>query len=258
MRFFNIFLCIVGLTCPFTEGENDHYNLETQEKGVTIDEDVEIDEEQNVEIFRVPAHNNVPASNFYNDFKMGVTVIKILSKKACYISKMDPSLPSPQKLKQDVKLTKSQRGSLPITKRQNLLTPMGPAHRPSLTKGVLAFCGVFPIYKAGVSPMNTSNTGEEIIWHQPRTGVRQIRHVIKPRIMRNFTMCNHQRILAAVAECMAADWDLSCRVNSGSFYFYISCNHAKVRIHWECEEFHITFATPACCNFICPLPNGSD
>lgn len=83
----------------------DHHILEITEKGTALNEGVEIDDEQKVKIFRVPAHTkNVPAEDVFYDFKMGVTVIKILSKKACYIyTKMGPSLPSPQKMKADIK-----------------------------------------------------------------------------------------------------------------------------------------------------------
>ncbi|XP_068754147.1 uncharacterized protein [Montipora capricornis] len=110
MKFFNIFLIIVGMFCSFTEGEIHHYNLEIIEKGTTFTEGIEIDEEQKVEIFRVPAHNNVSAADFYHDFEMGVTVIKMLSEKVCYITSMDPSLPSPRKLKEDIQRLISMSG----------------------------------------------------------------------------------------------------------------------------------------------------
>ncbi|XP_068696628.1 uncharacterized protein [Montipora foliosa] len=142
----------------------DHHILEIIEKGTALNEGVEIDDEQKVTIFRVPAHTkNVPAADVYYDFETRVTVVKILSKKACYIyTKMDPSLPSPQKLKADIKGTTSRRGSLPVITEQNLLKLTGPAHRPSLTKAMLAFCGVLPIYKVDVYRLNTSaNSGEE-------------------------------------------------------------------------------------------------
>ncbi|XP_068754146.1 uncharacterized protein [Montipora capricornis] len=120
MKFFNIFLIIVGMFCSFTEGEIHHYNLEIIEKGTTFTEGIEIDEEQKVEIFRVPAHNNVSAADFYHDFEMGVTVIKMLSEKVCYITSMDPSLPSPRKLKEDIQ--RALWKSLPILCIMYLLT----------------------------------------------------------------------------------------------------------------------------------------
>ena len=40
------------------------------EKGTTYTEQIEVDEKQDVEIFRVPAHNDVDGAEFYHDFKM--------------------------------------------------------------------------------------------------------------------------------------------------------------------------------------------
>lgn len=40
------------------------------EKGANFEEDLEIDEEKDTVIFRVPAHNNVVSASFLNDFKL--------------------------------------------------------------------------------------------------------------------------------------------------------------------------------------------
>ncbi|XP_068754160.1 uncharacterized protein [Montipora capricornis] len=257
MKFFNVFIAIVVLTCPtFTEGQMEYYNLEINEKGTIFTEGIEIDEEQKIEVLRVPAHNDVPAVDFYHDLEMSVTVMKILSEQVCYITKMEPSLPSPQKLKEDIKRAATQRGSLPVTTKQNLLRPMGPVHRPSLTKGVLAFCGVFPIYKADVSPMKILNSGEETIWREPRTRIRRTRQVMVN--FRNFTACNKFEIFARVEKCMEDDghWDLSCKLKTGGCYYYVSCrNQLSIgNALWKCEESHITYPTPVCCDLVCPLP----
>jgi len=46
------------------------YSLPIVEKGTSYYEQIEIDENRGVEIFRVPAHNDVDAADFYHDFKM--------------------------------------------------------------------------------------------------------------------------------------------------------------------------------------------
>ena len=48
----------------------DRYKMSFQEKGTSFSEQIEIDEKQGVEVFRVPAHNNVDGADFYHDFKM--------------------------------------------------------------------------------------------------------------------------------------------------------------------------------------------
>lgn len=41
-----------------------------EENGTKFTERIEVDEEQDVAVFRVPAHNNVEGADFYHDFKM--------------------------------------------------------------------------------------------------------------------------------------------------------------------------------------------
>ena len=40
-----------------------------EENGTKFTETIEVDEEKEVEAFRVPAHNNVQDAEFYHDFK---------------------------------------------------------------------------------------------------------------------------------------------------------------------------------------------
>ena len=48
----------------------DHYKMAIGEKGTPFSEDIDIDEKQDVEVFRVPAHNDVEGADFYHDFKL--------------------------------------------------------------------------------------------------------------------------------------------------------------------------------------------
>lgn len=48
----------------------DRYKMSIVEKGTSYSEQIEVDEKQEVEVFRVPAHNDVDAADFYHDFKM--------------------------------------------------------------------------------------------------------------------------------------------------------------------------------------------
>ncbi len=44
--------------------------MEVEEKGTRFSEEIDVDEKRDVEVFRVPAHNNVEGAEFYHDFKM--------------------------------------------------------------------------------------------------------------------------------------------------------------------------------------------
>ena len=48
----------------------DLYKMSIVEKETPYTEQIEVDEKQNVEVFRVPAHNDVDGADFYHDFKM--------------------------------------------------------------------------------------------------------------------------------------------------------------------------------------------
>ena len=48
----------------------DRYKMSIVEKGTPYTEQIEVDEKQDFEIFRVPGHNDVDGADFYHDFKM--------------------------------------------------------------------------------------------------------------------------------------------------------------------------------------------
>ena len=68
----------------------------------------------------------------------------------------------------------------------------------------------------------------------------------------NFTACDRFNSLKKVQNCMDADWSLNCRMKDGTCYYYVSCKKINVRLEWECEQKHITYTIPACCEYICP------
>ena len=41
-----------------------------EEKGTRYQEQIDVSEDEDVEVFRVPRHNDVEAADFYHDFKM--------------------------------------------------------------------------------------------------------------------------------------------------------------------------------------------
>ena len=68
----------------------------------------------------------------------------------------------------------------------------------------------------------------------------------------NFTICDKLNSLDKVQHCMNARWDLNCRMKDGTCYYFVSCKKIEVRLDWECEQEHITYSIPACCEYICP------
>ena len=50
--------------------QSGRYRMTLEEKGTPFAEEIDIDEDQDAEVFRVPAHNDIDGADFYHDFKM--------------------------------------------------------------------------------------------------------------------------------------------------------------------------------------------
>ncbi|XP_078384196.1 uncharacterized protein LOC144666683 [Oculina patagonica] len=241
--------------------EVDRYKVSSVEKGTPLTEEIEVDVKQDVEVFRVPAHNDVDAADFYHDFKMRVTVTKVLSRKVCYIANMDPSVSSPAKLKEDIARAASQSDELPVTTQEHLVVVTGPANRLSLTKEILDFCGALPIYKTEVFPNPVKEQNGTFI---VRATTRQRRQT--SFTLNQFTSClvsqgRHPLKYILDGKCLKSySWDLECKVKSlyRNFYFYVKCvdiyRHLPIPGEYVCTTQHRTAKHPKCCDYRCPIP----
>jgi len=150
-----LFFCGLQVDCKV-----ERYAFNIVENGTRVNEEVEVDVEEQTEVFRVPKHNNVDALELLNDFNSGLSARRDPNNKVCHVSKLDPSLPSPGKLKLD--MDQASRQSLPdkvITKRSDV-TVVGFADRLALPQKILQFCGTFPIYEVEIDeiPSDGLNT----------------------------------------------------------------------------------------------------
>ena len=48
----------------------DHYKMAITENGKRFVQEIDVDEREEIEVFRVPSHNDVERATFYHDFKM--------------------------------------------------------------------------------------------------------------------------------------------------------------------------------------------
>ncbi|KAL9963203.1 hypothetical protein ACROYT_G032381 [Oculina patagonica] len=253
---------------PFSLGKVDRYKMSIVGKGTPFLEQIEVDEEQDVEVYRVPAHNNVTAADFYHDFKMGVTVTRVLSRKACYIAKMDPSVSSPKKLKGDLARAASQSSELSTTIQNNLVVVTGPANRLLLTKDILDFCGALAIYKTEVynDPIEDGNGTITV-----RAAGRQRRQTAVHVRANTYTSClasvshGHQDPLQNVKDgnCWLSHWDLQCQMKhlDRDCYYTVDCKNTKTPTPqqddvWVCTSTHIFQLEAHCCDYVCPSGNG--
>jgi len=136
-----LFFCGLQVDCKVEK-----YVLNIVENGTRVNQEVEVDVDEQTEVIRVPKHNNVDALELMNDFITGFSARRDPVSKVCYVSKLDPSIPPPGKMKRD--LDQASRQSLPnkVKTERAELRVVGFADRTALSKKILKFCGTFPIY----------------------------------------------------------------------------------------------------------------
>ncbi|XP_068682582.1 uncharacterized protein [Montipora foliosa] len=259
MKIFAIAAFGIGLVClvSLTHGKTEQYKMAIEEKGTRYQEEIELDEDDEVEVFRVPKHNDVEAADFYHDFKMGVTVTRLLSRKACHISKLDPSLSSPKKLKADLDLVASRGEDVPTVTDSSVEMITGPANRLLLTKKILDFCGSLPIYNTEHTKMDLSHgNGTAIVRNR-----RQKRQLVLTQTGRSClkTVDSSADPLQYVKDgnCLNTPekWNLSCKLLlafTSCFHFITCTTQYPARASWVCQSVHRSSSSPICCDFICP------
>ncbi|XP_022809512.1 uncharacterized protein LOC111346490 [Stylophora pistillata] len=83
------------------------YSFLVSENGATFTEDVEVDVDNQTEVIRVPQHSDADAMEMMNDFGEGLSVYRVPSARACYVSKLDSSLPEPGKMRVNMEQVES-------------------------------------------------------------------------------------------------------------------------------------------------------
>ena len=82
-----------------------------------------------------------------------------------------------------------------------------------------------------------------------------IRHRIArqtSQTLTQYSQCN-RNAMTYVEGCMNSKWDLSCKMQSHSCYYMVTCRNQQPRnTVWSCTEVHLTTDYPVCCDLICP------
>ncbi|XP_027045976.1 uncharacterized protein LOC113673742, partial [Pocillopora damicornis] len=165
------------------------YSLSVSANGATFTGDVEVDVDNQTEVFRVPQHNDVDAMEMMNDFREGLSVYRVPSARACYVSKLDSSLPEPGKMRINMEQVSMQpRLSRHVTTKKRAWRVEGFAKRSALSKKFLDFCGSFPIYTIEQTSMDFSVSSL-------RRGHGRFKRSgpnTTPFTFRNFAACSYQ------------------------------------------------------------------
>jgi len=250
-----LFFCGLQVDCKV-----ERYAFNIVENGTRVNEEVEVDVEEQTEVFRVPKHNNVDALELLNDFNSGISARRDPNNKVCHVSKLDPSLPSPGKLKVD--MDQASRQSLPdevITKR-SVVTVVGVADRLALPKKILRFCGTFPIYEVEIDEIPSDGLNTTL--RQDSGRVRGKRH----HFGNVYKLCSYGEALK-LDRCLAKVGHMNvqraCKTDRVVCFYIATCQHRGSSVNsnnYNCmiQVYHHYNYYGYCCTVSCPLNSYSN
>lgn len=137
------------------------YAINTVENGTRVNEEVEVDEDEQTEVIRVPKHGAVNKLELLNDFNAGLTARLDEDNNVCYVSKLDSSFPSPGEVKQEMEQVseESQPDEETVTESSEWRV-VGLINRTALPQNILQFCGSYPIYEIEIEVNSQENSTE--------------------------------------------------------------------------------------------------
>jgi len=197
----------------------ERYAFHIPEKGTMVNEEVEVNVEDQTEVIRVPKHNDVAASQVMHDFSSRLSALRVPSTQDCYVSKLDPSLPSPQ----DMKLAMDHASQQPLPDNVRVektrMRELGFANRLALPQKILDFCGSFPIYNVEAIPWNSTITS----LNQDQGQGRKKRNHEQV----DYHMCTHaeKKKLADCHKKFGFNFGLTCNYTTALCYYIANCKH---------------------------------
>lgn len=227
----------------------ERYGFHIVEKGTPVNEVLEVDEENKIEVIRVPKHNELDAMELMNDFDAGLSARRAPLTKDCFVFKLDPSLPSPQKLKRD--LDQLSRQSLPHNVRTEKTTTrvLGLANRLTLPQRIVDFCGTFPIYKAEEISLDSLNA----TFYKTQEQGRKKRH----HVQLQYHLCSEADELQ-LEHCLEKtggfNFRQECKYRTAHCYYIVDCHHDTNTYNrkYICHEIvHRLNVRDICCKAFC-------
>lgn len=218
------------------------YALNFVEEGTPVREEVDVDVENGTEVIKVPGHNDKEPMEVMNDFVAGLTARRLPSTQECYVSKLDPTLPAPQKLKLDMDQASKQPLSGGVTIKETTTRVLGFANRLKLPQRISDFCGSFPIYNVEEMPLDIINASLYKTEGQGRTKRQQ-------QFPTACSTSDASRLQNCLSNTGYNYLRTSCRFNGGNCYFIITCKLTFFSGLTCSYSRHVFSKT--CCSFSC-------
>ncbi|CAH3192256.1 unnamed protein product [Porites evermanni] len=175
---------------------------------------------------------------------------------------MDSTLSGPGKLKADLTRATSsgsQPKKLPVEEQSYVVMVTDTAKRSLLTKEILDFCGVLPIYNTKLYPDTSTKTGVAVV-----TGRRLVKRQVQRTETTTFVGFNRtcrsmvddkgQLRYDGLDNCRGPNdkWVANCKFKEGLCFYFVKCNYLSgLRYYWNCTEVHKSSAIPVCCDLAC-------
>jgi len=164
------------------EQEKEKYKVTATEDGQKVIETINIDKKKQTETFHVPSFNNLDEADIIHDFKRNLSMYRLPNRKLCYLSPLDPTLPKPRKLSQDLKRATNNKQT---TKKSESKWEVSEEvkDRTELSDEMAQLCAKFPIYR--IQPAQSTMSVSKV-----RTKRRVCYWV---RIRNCYVVCNRYR-----------------------------------------------------------------
>lgn len=229
----------------------DRYNFNLFENGTSFTEKVEVDVDNQTEVFRVPRHNDNDAVDLMNDFAAGLTARRVPLSKDCYVSKLDPSVPSPREMKMEMDKASEQPLPNKVKVRRTEVKLLGFADRKALPQKILDFCGSFPIYNIKEVQMDERHS---FITRENGKGRRKRSHWIS-----QWNGCSHgdqKQMQHCLNKVGHLNLTLSCKYDVILCFYRATCKHIAtvntLQPTYQCTGIrHDVNVIGLCCSAIC-------
>ncbi|XP_078352923.1 uncharacterized protein LOC144637719 [Oculina patagonica] len=130
---------------PVSKGADvEEYRVRIYESGTEFNETVTIDENQQTELFKVPAHNNVEKSDIMFDFKMNATMIHFPLRSVCFLLPLARDQPTPKNLVRNLQQVASNDV---ITHKETVMADKEITDRSILSDSTASLCSKSRIFQ---------------------------------------------------------------------------------------------------------------
>ncbi|XP_031566107.1 uncharacterized protein LOC116301224 isoform X2 [Actinia tenebrosa] len=126
--------------------------IRVKEGTTFVDENIRIDTASKTERFHILSYDKVDEGIILNDFTKNWTIIKLPKKKQCFLQKLNPSIPPPQKLKSNIEKVIAFNGTnntinIDISEKSSWKVKDVVLNRNILSNEMNNLCSNIPVYE---------------------------------------------------------------------------------------------------------------